>query len=85
MLTLARARAEKGVSPGALMTHVQPAASAAAAFRVIIADGTDNQLPNRHIAESHAGYAQFQGVMIPTTPMGCLIVTFRTPSIVDGM
>jgi hypothetical protein len=42
-LTLARASAEKGVSEGALMTQVQPAAKAAATFRVIIAEGTDCQ------------------------------------------
>jgi hypothetical protein len=33
------ARAEKGVSGGGLMTAVHPAASAAASFRVIMADG----------------------------------------------
>lgn len=39
MLASASASAEKGVSGGGLMTAVQPAASAAPSFRVIIADG----------------------------------------------
>lgn len=34
-----RARQEKGVSAGGLMTAVHPAASAAPSFRVIIAEG----------------------------------------------
>lgn len=39
ILTSANASAEKGVSGGGLITAVQPAASAAPSFRVIIADG----------------------------------------------
>jgi hypothetical protein len=39
ILTSASASAEKGVSGAGLMTAVQPAASAAPTFRVIIADG----------------------------------------------
>jgi len=66
-LTLARANAESGVSGGALTTTVQPAASAADALRVTIAEG------------------KFQGVINPTTPMGCLIVMFRTPSMAEGI
>lgn len=38
-ITCARARAESGVSSAGFTTTVQPIASAAAAFRVIIADG----------------------------------------------
>jgi hypothetical protein len=37
--TSTRARAEKGVSGGGLMTAVQPAARAAPSLRVIIAEG----------------------------------------------
>ena len=37
---MAKARAERGVSGGDLMTTVQPAARAAPALRVIIAEGT---------------------------------------------
>jgi len=37
--TSARARAEKGVSGGGLITVVHPAARAAASLRVIMADG----------------------------------------------
>jgi hypothetical protein len=63
----ARASADSGVCDAGLMTTVQPAASAGAALRVIIAAG------------------KFHGVIIPHTPIACLITKMRLSAAGEGI
>ena len=70
------ARALKGVSAGALMTHVQPAAKAGATLRVIMALGKFLHRVRRAMSWHRSAY---QGVMRPQTPMGCLMMVFLVP------
>jgi hypothetical protein len=67
------ASAERGVSAGALITIVQPAARAGAIFRVIMALG-------KFLRVRLARYGRrmsYQGVIKPQTPTGCLITVLR--------
>lgn len=81
------ARAEKGVSAGALITTVHPAARAGASLRVIMAFG--KFLPERSFksvtsTDSQEGEQAYQGVMRPQTPIGCLMTLFLVPGIALG-
>lgn len=75
------ARADKGVSAGALMTTVQPAARAGAILRVIMALGkflyNNGAMSNWNLGSK--GSVPHQGVIKPHTPTGCLITVLRVP------
>ena len=80
----ASARDVNGVSPGDLATTVQPAASAGAIFRVIIAAGKFH-LSQLSVLEARDTAQDSHGVIRPHTPTGCLSVYILFPGMLAGM